>query len=86
MTKTKWPVKVTAGSVTVKIYKTPGNDGSDRFTVAWYEGETRKRLTCQDADGGAFKQAKREAFDMSHHGGFDAIIGELREDIRGLEQ
>jgi integrase-like protein/integrase family protein with SAM-like domain len=50
-----WPILVKQGSVTAKIFRTPEN-GKDRFTVEWYEGTLRKRLTRVD-----LAEARREA-------------------------
>lgn len=51
----EWPILVKQGSVTAKIFRTPEN-GKDRFTVEWYEGGQRKRLTRVDLE-----EAKTEA-------------------------
>jgi len=42
-----WPILIKQGSATAKIFRTPEN-GRDRFTVEWYEGTQRKRLTRVD--------------------------------------
>jgi integrase len=55
-TKPTWPLLVKQGSVTTKIFNTP-EKGRDRFTVEWYEGGLRKRLTRVDL-GEARKEAK----------------------------
>jgi integrase len=43
----EWPIVIKRGSATAKIFRTPEN-GRDRFTVEWYEGPARKRLTRVD--------------------------------------
>jgi integrase len=60
--KPKFPMRIKRGSVTVKIYRTPSK-GYDRFTVAWHDGLTRRRLTFQDTkpEGNALARAKAEA-------------------------
>jgi integrase len=50
-----WPIVIKQGSATAKIFRTPEN-GRDRFTVEWYEGTLRKRLTRVD-----LAKARREA-------------------------
>jgi integrase len=54
-TPEEWPILIKHGSSTAKIYRTPEN-GRDRFTVEWYEGPLRKRLTRSD-----LAEARREA-------------------------
>ena len=54
-TPEEWPLVVKHGSSAAKIYRTPEN-GRDRFTVEWYEGPLRKRLTRSD-----LAEARREA-------------------------
>jgi integrase len=46
-TPEEWPIVIKRGSATAKIFRTPEN-GRDRFTVEWYEGPVRKRLTRVD--------------------------------------
>jgi integrase len=53
--KSDFPIKVSVGSVTVKVYFTPtrGNDG---YTVAWHEGTRRERRMFGD-----LRRARQEA-------------------------
>ncbi len=59
------PVEITRGSVTVRIYRTPGKrrraerKRADRFTLVWWEGPRRHRKTFQR--GKAFGRAKTQA-------------------------
>jgi integrase len=40
----EWPLLVKVGSVTVKVFLVP-NRGRDSYTLEWYEGGLRKRIT-----------------------------------------
>ena len=42
--KSKFPIVVKQGSVSVKIYRTPSN-GCDSFTLSYYQDGVRKRPT-----------------------------------------
>ena len=47
MSKPKFPVTVKRGHTVVKIYRTPSR-GCEAFTVSYYLGEKRQRVTFAD--------------------------------------
>ena len=51
----EFPIKVKAGSVSAKIYRTPTGNGYNSFTLAYWQDKTRKREAFGD-----LAEAKKE--------------------------